>query len=130
LLSALPTLHPLRAGKLQAAALGAKLASSGFRPQLILSSPLTRCLQTAGLAFPGEFVPVRGAPWPGTSGCAVRMSHLLPEAVDSWADVGRPIEEVRVRVCVRARVRFCISGTSGGGGGCAGATLVVGVKEG
>ena len=81
-------------GRCQASHLGTRLALCGFQPDLILSSPLTRCLQTASLAFPAAFTPVAlGGLVPRLS-CEVKMSHLLPEAVDSWADCGRPIDDV------------------------------------
>lgn len=76
-------------GKLQAAGLATKLAFSGFRPQLILSSPLTRSLQTATFAFPKEFV---DPATPAT--CNLKTCKLLSPAVDSWGDCEREIDDV------------------------------------
>eukprot|EP00040_Diaphanoeca_grandis_P017516 m.91507 g.91507 ORF g.91507 m.91507 type:complete len:265 (+) comp26476_c0_seq2:190-984(+) len=79
-------------GKAQSAALGWRAARAGFYPQLILSSPLTRCLQTAALAFPTEFVQHNGS----KLSTRVATTHLLPECVDSFGDRGRDIDQVIV----------------------------------
>ena len=50
-------LYPTPLYKLQAAGLAARLALTGFQPDLLLSSPAIRCLQTAALVFPHEFAP-------------------------------------------------------------------------
>lgn len=76
-------------GKVQAAAVAVRLAQCGFRPDLIASSPLTRCLETAALAFPDQFVAF-GNGVPRTAAVVV-VSTLLPEIVRSWADTGRPL---------------------------------------
>jgi len=127
----------------QAAGLAARLALTGFQPDLVLSSPATRCLQTAALVFPHEFAPPpspsspqpqrqrhHAAASPATSpnpaslppavsraipaaaavsppavappataspkrlACALKVSPLLPETVDSWSDVDQPLAAV------------------------------------
>lgn len=74
-------------GKVQAAGLAVRLALGGFRPQLVVSSPLTRCMQTAVLAFPAEFLP-------GHQADVKVLSQLLPEIVHSWGDTGCPLDEI------------------------------------
>ena len=76
-------------GKLQAAALGALLHSGG-PPQLLVSSPLTRCLQTGALMYPQLFL---ADTQPPTTTIKV-LSKLLPELVHSWGDTGRSLDEV------------------------------------
>ena len=64
----------------------------GVSQDLIASSPLTRCLETAALAFPDQFVASSdGAP---RTAAVVVVSTLLPEIVHSWADTGRPLDVV------------------------------------
>lgn len=79
-------------GKVQASAVAARLAQSDFRADLIASSPLTRCLETAVLAFPDQFV-TSGDGAPPTAAVVV-VSTLLPEIVHSWADTGQPLDVV------------------------------------
>ena len=75
-------------GKVQAAELGARLAVNGFQPDLIVSSPLTRCLETAALVFPAAFLSATAAaPTPKLK----VLSELLPEIVHSWGDTGRSL---------------------------------------
>ena len=76
-------------GKVQAADLGARLAMGGFRPDLIVSSPLTRCLETAALVFSAAFLP-HAAERPQIK----VLSKLLPEIVHSWGDTGRSLDAV------------------------------------
>ena len=66
-------------GKVQAAELGIRLAVNNFRPDLIVSSPLTRCLETAALVFPAAFLPATAVATP-TPKLKV-LSELLPEIV-------------------------------------------------
>lgn len=80
-------------GKVQAAALGARLAVGGFVPDLVVSSPLTRCLETAALVFPTAFLPAAVAAAPPPPKLKV-LSKLLPEIVHSWGDTGRSLAAV------------------------------------
>lgn len=83
-------------GKVQAAGLALRLGLGGFRPQLIVSSPLTRCLETAALAFPADFdASARPGHWGVGDPADVKvLSQLLPEICHSWGDTGRPLDEV------------------------------------
>ena len=83
-------------GKLQAAALAVRVALGEFQPELIVSSPLTRCLQTAAFTFPRYFeLNLKGRLQGNMDGdVKVKWSHLLPEQVHTWADVGRGIDDV------------------------------------
>ena len=74
-------------GVMQAAGVGHDMAQEHIRPDLIVSSPLTRCLQTAALAFPDVFLSNR-------EDCTLQMCSLLPEKVDSYGDCERRIATV------------------------------------
>lgn len=52
-------------------------------PDLILTSTLTRSLETAALAFPNQFVACQGRP----PTAAVQTTELLNDQVVAWADV-------------------------------------------
>ncbi len=99
-------------GRKQAAALGCVLAQqrtgralngqNGY--DLLVSSPLSRCMQTAALAFNWR------------SDRDITVLHALTEKVDSYSDVSRPLPQrlalhkelqVRATLCDRVKLRRC-----------------------
>ena len=72
-------------GKVQAATLAVRAAKFGFEPELILTSTLTRSMQTATLTFPTHFAAFQGV----KHTARVMATELLCDPVMSWADVER-----------------------------------------
>jgi hypothetical protein len=59
------------------------VAQTGFVPDLILTSTLTRSLESAAFTFPNQFVSFQGS----QPTAAVQTTELLNDQVVSWADV-------------------------------------------